>query len=70
MARAPAIYAYTLVAVFKDGSEELLTTTIYSRRQRVIDHAKAHFYGGGYSWPYIKRRGWRVQKIRISAVDP
>lgn len=61
-------FAYAIVSVWKSGDEDVLLSTIRSGKNRCIDNAKNTVFGGGKSWPYIKRRGFRVQKIKITAV--
>lgn len=63
-------FAYAIFAVWKTGDEDILLSTVRSSKKRCIDHAKITFCGGGKSWPYIKRRGFRVREIKITAVRP
>lgn len=69
MAERLTKYGYALVAIFKDG-EDIVLSTARPRRKDVIRHAEDTFYDGRHSWSEIKRRGWRVQKIKITAVRP
>lgn len=61
-------FAYAIVCVWKSGDENILISTIRSGKKRCIENAKNAFFGDGKSWPYIRRRGFRVQKIKITAV--
>lgn len=62
-------FAYVMVA--KLGDREVMQPGLMrGRRKDLIQHATETFFGGGYSWSYIKRQGWRIQKVKITAVKP
>lgn len=63
-------FAYAIVIVWGKGDEEIVYSSIRGSKKRCIDNAKEAFYGGDKNWPYIKRQGFRCQKIKISAVRP
>lgn len=62
--------AYALVLVRPDGRQDFHLTGIRRRKKDLIRLATKTFYNGSYNWPYIKKIGWRIQKVKITAVRP